>query len=153
MTTTSTDPEITNALSFASWLSSQLELRRMSQAQLADSARVTRTTISCYAGARPDSRTGRPNVPTIQTVDKIARGLGASIAEARAAAGYASDPLPQLSTLDRFTSLFRELSESRQRDILRIMTALQDPSHLPRHESPHEPIDDLIQVAARKNST
>lgn len=141
------DQKQRNARRFAEQLRTWLNDKGFSQAELARRSGLRPQTIGQYLAQKPHHLTNRLLLPEIDTVDRIARALGVSITEARAAAGYTHD-LPYLDTADKFALIFRELSPQRQVDILRIMAALQSADSSAADEQ--APINDLIEIAESK---
>jgi transcriptional regulator with XRE-family HTH domain len=79
---------ISPSVTFGQWLDAQLIRLRMDRAELADSAKLGRSTITVLINGKP---TGEVIQPSIETVDKIAHALGVPRTIARMAAGY-QDP-------------------------------------------------------------
>ena len=144
------DQKQRNARRFAEQLRHWLNDKGFSQAELARRSGLTPQTIGQYLAQKPHHLTNRLLLPEIDTVDRIARALGIPIAEARAAAGYAHEPLPHLDAAEKFALVFRELSPERQTDIIRIMAALQAADSSPEAED--DPINDLIGIAETKSA-
>lgn len=142
------DQKQKNARRFAEQLRLWLNEKGFTQAELARRSHLTPQTISQYVAKREHHLTGKLILPEIDTVDQIARALGIPIAEARAAAGYAHEPLPQLDAADKFAMVFRELTPERQQDVLKIMATFQsaDPS------AERDPIDDFVTVAEKESA-
>jgi len=142
------DQKQKNARRFAEQLRLWLNEKGFSQAELARRSGLTPQTIGQYLAQKPHYKTNKLLHPEIDTVDRIARALGIPTAEARAAAGYAHEPLPHLDAADKFALVFRELTPERQQDILKIMATFQsaDPS------AERDPIDDFITVAETESA-
>lgn len=138
-----------NARRFAEQLRTWLNDKGFSQAELARRSGLRPQTIGQYLAQKPHHLTNKLLLPEIDTVDRIARALGISITEARAAAGYTHD-LPQLDAAEKFALVFRELSPQRQADIIRIMATLQAADSSTAAED--EPINDLIGIAETKSA-
>lgn len=100
-------------VSFGIWLAEQRRNADISQQDLADRVGVSKAYISTLEGDKPNSSTGKPIVPRIDKIDKIARALGASVVEARLAAGYVPDRLDSETENEirksRFGSIFQKL--------------------------------------------
>ena len=85
------DPKQQYALTFADFLGEELSRRKMSISELARRSGVSKQLISSVIRKTLHHRTNKLVLPSIFTVDKLARALGASTAIARAAAGYAAE--------------------------------------------------------------
>lgn len=142
------DQKQLNAQRFSEQLRVWLQEKGFSQAELARRSGLTPQTIGQYLARKPHHLTGKLILPEVATVDRIARALGVSITEARAAAGYTHE-IPRFDAADKFALAFRELSPQRQADILRIMTALAAADSSPAAED-RDPINDLIGLAETK---
>jgi transcriptional regulator with XRE-family HTH domain len=73
---------------FGQWLTMALKRADMKQSDLAERTKLSKSYISTLANDAPGTA-GRPPRPEEAVVEKIARAIGVSIEEARAAAGYA----------------------------------------------------------------
>lgn len=78
------------ALAFAEWMSARRQQLGITLDQLETKTGIKKQHLSVLERATPHSLTGKPVVPKRATVEKIAKGMGASVNAALAAAGYVS---------------------------------------------------------------
>jgi len=76
-------------VTFSEWLAEQMKRQGYNQTSLAARAGVSPQYIGSLVRNDPHSITGKPIVPTVEVVDKIAKALGVPPTEARLVAGYA----------------------------------------------------------------
>lgn len=129
------DPKERYAAAFAEFLAEQLSRSMISISELSRRSGVSKQLISSIARKTPHHRTNKLVLPSISTVDAIARGLGAPAAEARAAAGYAAGesqpagaessasgkPDPFSAALGATIEAFRSLPAADRRRLLRVL--------------------------------
>jgi transcriptional regulator with XRE-family HTH domain len=87
-------------MSFKDWLRAQLDARQMRAADLSRRSGVTPQNLSRILTDKPHPITGALPKVTIETVDRIAKALGAPLGEARHAAGFASDDPDDMHDLE-----------------------------------------------------
>lgn len=139
------DPKERYAAAFAEFLAEQLSRSMISISELSRRSGISKQLISSIARKTPHHRTNKLVLPSISTVDAIARGLGASAAEARAAAGYAAGELqlagaepsvggeadPFSAALSATIATFRSLPAAERRRLLRVLIiSFGDPAEL-----------------------
>ena len=88
---------------FGQWLTAALSRSGLKQAELVERTKLSKSYISTLVNDSQNSTTGRRIRPDEAVVEKIARALGASVEEARLAAGYA----PRKSNADTQEALLQ----------------------------------------------
>ncbi len=93
------DIDLKIAQRFADWLTIQLQEKGLTMTKLAELSGAHKQSISAYAGAKPNSKTGRPNRPPRKFVVDVATALRTSVPEALRIAGYAIDEKHEAKTV------------------------------------------------------
>lgn len=78
-------------MTFGEWLRKKRVEKHLSGVQLERLSGVSRQYISNLERNLTSDFTGKIVQPSVEKVDALAKGLGVSVAEARQAAGYASE--------------------------------------------------------------
>jgi transcriptional regulator with XRE-family HTH domain len=113
---------------FDRWLRDKRRERGWTGPELAAKSGVSKQVISNIERQAPHPISNSPYRPKVETVDKLAEALGGPLAEARQAAGYASQ-LPKSDTpadieIRRLSHYFKELPRECQLDVLALTEAL-----------------------------
>ena len=103
--------EMAQELTFSEWLAEQMKRQGYNQTSLATRAGVSPQYIGVLVRNDPHSLTGKPIVPAVEVVDKIAKALGVPQAEARLAAGYAPAKVSEDVEAQIRQSVFADLYE------------------------------------------
>jgi transcriptional regulator with XRE-family HTH domain len=113
---------------FDKWLRRKRQERGWTGPELALKSGVSKQVINSIERQTPHPITQAPYRPKVGTVDKLANALGGPLAEARHAAGFASDEDKSGNMGDvevqRLTHYFKELPRECQLDTLALVEAL-----------------------------
>lgn len=122
------DKQFVDVENFSDWLRNQLKNQGISNAELARRVGVSPTHIgNLVRNHSPNKKSGEAGA-SVELIDKIAKALGAPIAEARLAAGFA----PPIGTVEYAGLLETELEFLNERMMSSGVDRIEDPEEQKR---------------------
>lgn len=111
---------------FGDWLRVTRKLKGLTQKELARKAEdvCTDAYISALERNADVGKRGQPTRPSEEIVEKLAYALGQPVALAREMAGYAATRRAEIPEEKELVTLFRDLAEETQENLLAIARAL-----------------------------
>lgn len=104
-------------LKFSKWLKASMDSAGLSQTQLAEKSGVSKQHINGLLAAA-SGRESKARQPSVETVDSLANALKKPIAEARLAAGWATEISRAIDGETSLILIFRALRPDRRGDLL-----------------------------------
>lgn len=121
--------KMSRSKTFGEWLRGKRKAAGLSLQLVAERAGVSKGYLSNLERNAPHTVSGATPRPSLEAVDAIANAVGAPLAEARDAAGYAAPQAEPDPTLSRMLFYFNDLAGDQKQNALAMIEALWHRQH------------------------